>query len=152
MSRIDHDDNDGGDDDKNNVCDAIFYASQLALARNYRIEPVVSNLDSVSRPNMQVNIPAFDLNEFLAKDAEDRANYFIYKGSLPYPPCTAGVEWTVMATPSTVGEIQVWHATVGKSRINNVNNMLSIPSFHKFSIFYTLFNFILYEILTTNLS
>merc|ERR1739838_139564 len=86
---------------------AVSMLHRMSLARNYLIEPLVSNLDVVSRPGMEVKISAFDLNNFLPKRVEDRDRFFTYPGSLPYPPRTPGVMWTVMASTSTVGEVQM---------------------------------------------
>ena len=80
---------------------------QMRMARNYALEPVVVNLGSVATKDTEMQIPPFQLNDFLPKDVAKRDQFFEYQGSLPYPPCNPGVSWTVMAAVSTVGEDQV---------------------------------------------
>jgi len=80
----------------------------MSLSRNEKLDPIVDNCEKVSHKGKSMTISGFDLNNLLTKAEEKRDRFFTYKGSLPFPPCDPGVEWTVMAAPSKVGEIQVF--------------------------------------------
>lgn len=88
----------------------VFFEVQDGASNNAFLDSLmVDRLDTSANtgPSSAMNVNNLNLEDFLK--SVDFRSYWNYNGSLTTPPCTEGIEWTVIETPIPISRSQFEH-------------------------------------------
>ncbi|XP_022904906.1 carbonic anhydrase 2-like [Onthophagus taurus] len=82
----------------------ISYLFQVTPIDNPYLEPILDSLKDVQEPNSTCPIEPFPLSWLTPPFS---SKYFMYLGSLTFPPCSENVEWLVLSEPLSISSRQL---------------------------------------------
>ncbi|XP_030211129.1 receptor-type tyrosine-protein phosphatase zeta isoform X2 [Gadus morhua] len=83
---------------------ALAVLFETTLEDNESLRPVIDAVNAVSRFGKRATVDPFTLRDLLPTNTD---KYYIYNGSLTWPPCSETVEWIVFKHPAAISETQL---------------------------------------------
>ena len=84
----------------------ISYFVKLSDVDNSQFDPIFNTLKDVPNPGDYKEITPFPVDNLFPEE-KDRHDYYMYHGSLPYPPCVESVIWVIMENKINISHKQV---------------------------------------------
>lgn len=82
----------------------LSYVLKITRVENPFLEPIIMSLEHIKCPGECVCIEPIVLSRLMPSFSR---GYFMYEGSLTFPPCTEGVVWIVKSEPLMISSQQV---------------------------------------------